>query len=150
MAHSTTPGRAGRSGSGEGQPGPAVRGAGGAARAEPATTLVAYSPLINGAYTRPDKELWRAYDHPGTRARLEALDQVVKETEATANQVVLAWLIGGDLPVVPLVGASSVAQLDESLAAVDLELSAQQRRLMDAANSALEVKRGGQGAGGRG
>lgn len=103
-------------------------------RTEPAMTLVAYSPLLNGAYTRPDKELDRAYDHPGTRARLQALDQVVKETGATANQVVLAWLIGGELPVVPLIGASSVAQLDESLAAVDLQLSAQQRQLLDAAN----------------
>jgi len=103
-------------------------------RAEPGMTLVAYSPLLNGAYTRPDKELDRAYDHPGTRARLEALDQVVKETGATANQVVLAWLIGGELPVVPLIGASSVAQLDESLAAVDLQLSAEQRQLLDAAN----------------
>src|SRR5262249_47571136 len=98
-------------------------------RAEPGMILVAYSPLLNGAYTRPDKELDRAYDHPGTRARLAALDQVVKETGATANQVVLAWLIGGELPVVPLIGASSVAQLDESLAAVDLQLSAEQRRL---------------------
>ena len=58
----------------------------------------------------------------------------MKETGATANQVVLAWLIGGELPVVPLIGASSVAQLDESLAAVDLQLSAEQRRLLDAAN----------------
>ena len=31
-------------------------------RAEPGMTLVAYSPLLNGAYTRADKELWRAYD----------------------------------------------------------------------------------------
>ena len=103
-------------------------------RAGPGMTLVAYSPLLNGAYTRPDKALDRAYDHPGTRSRLEALDQVVKETGATANQVVLAWLIGGELPVVPLIGASSVAQLDESLAAVDLQLSAEQRQLLDAAN----------------
>jgi aryl-alcohol dehydrogenase-like predicted oxidoreductase len=103
-------------------------------RAEPGMTLVAYSPLLNGAYTRPDKRLDRAYDHPGTRTRLKALDQVVTETGATANQVVLAWLIGGELPVVPLVGASSVRQLDESLAAVDLQLSAEQRQLLDAAN----------------
>jgi aryl-alcohol dehydrogenase-like predicted oxidoreductase len=103
-------------------------------RAEPGMTLVAYSPLLNGAYTRPDRELDRGYDHPGTRARLKALDQVVTETGATANQVVLAWLIGGELPVVPLVGASSIGQLDESLAAVDLQLSAEQRQLLDEAN----------------
>jgi aryl-alcohol dehydrogenase-like predicted oxidoreductase len=66
--------------------------------------------------------------------RLEALEQVAKETGATANQVVLAWLIGGELPVVPLIGASSVAQLDESLAAVDLQLTQEQRQLPDAAN----------------
>ena len=103
-------------------------------RAEPKMALIAYSPLLNGAYTRPDKPLDRAYDHPGTRTRLKALDQVVKQTGATANQVVLAWLIGGELPIVPLIGASSVAQLDESLAAVDLPLSAEQRQLLDAAN----------------
>lgn len=102
-------------------------------RAEPGMTLVAYSPLLGGAYTRPDKQMDRGYDHPGTTVRLEALDQVVKETGATANQVVLAWLLGGDLPTVPLVGASSVAQLEESLAAVDLELSQEQRQLLDSA-----------------
>ena len=59
---------------------------------------------------------------------------MARETGATANQVVLAWLIGGELPVVPLIGASSVAQLDESLAAVDLQLSPQQRQLLDAAD----------------
>ena len=55
------------------------------------------------------------------------------ETGATANQVVLAWLMGGELPVIPLVGASSVAQLEESLGAVDLELSAEQRARLDQA-----------------
>ena len=58
---------------------------------------------------------------------------VAAETEATVNQVVLAWLMGGELPVIPLVGASSVAQLEESLAAVDLELTTEQRTRLDAA-----------------
>ncbi len=69
----------------------------------------------------------------GTPPRLAALTEVVKQTGATPNQVVLSWLIGGDLPVVPLVGASSVAQLDETLAAVDLDLTAEQRALLDTA-----------------
>src|SRR5262249_12623741 len=103
-------------------------------RAAPGMTLVANSPFVSAASRRPDSELGRGYGHPGTRARLKALGEVVKETGAAANQVVLAWLIAGDLPVVPLIGASSVAQLDESLAAVDLQLSAEQRQLLDAAN----------------
>ena len=44
-----------------------------------------------------------------------------------------AWLMGGELPIIPLVGASSVAQLDESLAAAELELSEDQRHRLDAA-----------------
>jgi aryl-alcohol dehydrogenase-like predicted oxidoreductase len=96
-------------------------------------TLVAYSPLLSGAYVRADKPLGAEFEHAGTAARLAALRSVASETGATANQVVLAWLMGGEVPVIPLVGASSVAQLDESLAAVDVELSAEQRARLDEA-----------------
>ncbi len=102
-------------------------------RAEPGLTLVAYSPLLAGAYTREDKPLPADYDHPGTPPRLAALRQVAKETGASVNQVVLAWQLGGPLPIVPLAGASSVAQLEENLAAVELELTAEQRQLLDSA-----------------
>jgi aryl-alcohol dehydrogenase-like predicted oxidoreductase len=106
------------------------------ARAEPQLAMVAYSSLLRGGYVRPDKldaAEFAEYDHPGTPARLAALAEVAKDTGATVNQVVLAWLIGGQVPMIPLVGASSVAQLDESLAAADLELTAEQRARLDAA-----------------
>jgi aryl-alcohol dehydrogenase-like predicted oxidoreductase len=100
----------------------------------PELTLVAYSPLLSGAYVRSDRPLGPEFDHAGTSARLDALRSVAWETGATVNQVVLAWLMGGELPVIPLVGASSVAQLEESLAAVDLELTAAQRARLDEAH----------------
>jgi aryl-alcohol dehydrogenase-like predicted oxidoreductase len=103
-------------------------------RSEPGLALVAYSPLLKGAYVRADKPLGAEFDHPGTPARLAALQSVASETGANANQVVLAWLMGREPPVIPLVGASSVAQLDESLAAVDLELTAEQRVRLDEAH----------------
>ncbi|MEU9171170.1 aldo/keto reductase [Streptomyces sp. NPDC048420] len=102
-------------------------------RAEPGLTLVAYSPLLKGAYTHPDR-LPSDFDHPGTPARLKVLGEVAKEIGATVNQVVLAWQIGAELPIVPLVGMSSVAQLEENLAAVDLELTREQRARLDAAH----------------
>lgn len=102
-------------------------------RAEPALTLVAYSPLLKGAYARPER-LPGDYDHPGTPARLAVLREVARETGATPGQVVLAWQIGHDLPILPLAGVSSLAQLEENLAAVDLELSAEQRARLDAAH----------------
>ncbi|MFI5693613.1 aldo/keto reductase [Kribbella sp. NPDC051586] len=95
--------------------------------------LVAYSPLLSGGYVRADKPLGESYDHAGTRARKLALDEVVQQTGATANQVVLSWLMDADIPIIPLVGASSVAQLDETLAAADLELTPEQRHILDAA-----------------
>jgi len=100
-------------------------------REDPSLALVAYSPLLGGGYTRQDKPLGAAFEHAGTPARLAALREIAAETGATVNQVVLAWLIGGEVPVLPIVGASSVAQLDESLAAVDLELTADQRARLD-------------------
>ncbi|MEV2231572.1 aldo/keto reductase [Streptomyces phaeochromogenes] len=102
-------------------------------RAEPSLTLVAYTPLLSGRYVREDKPLGPEFDHAGTPARLAALRSVAKETGATVNQVVLSWLIDGEVPAIPLVGCSSVAQLNENLAAVDLELTAEQRARLDTA-----------------
>jgi aryl-alcohol dehydrogenase-like predicted oxidoreductase len=100
-------------------------------RAEPQLTMVAYSPLLKGGYVRQDKPLDPEFAHPGTPARMAALQEVAEDVGATLNQVVLAWLIDAEIPMIPLVGASSVAQLDESLAAVDLELTAEQRTRLD-------------------
>lgn len=102
-------------------------------QAEPDLTLVAYSPLLKGGYVRPD-ELPADYDHPGTPARLKVLGEVARETGASVNQVVLAWQSGGRFPIVPLAGVSSLAQLEENLGAVELELTAEQRVRLDAAH----------------
>ncbi|MFI7383603.1 aldo/keto reductase [Streptomyces sp. NPDC049813] len=102
-------------------------------RAERDLTLVAYSPLLGGGYVRADKPLGPGHDHGSAPARLAALRDVAAAAGATVNQVVLAWMIGAQVPAIPLVGASSVAQLDESLAAVDLELTVDQRERLDAA-----------------
>ena len=102
-------------------------------RAEPELSMVVYSPLLKGGYVNPDRLDAFEYGHPGTPARLAALREVATDAGATVNQVVLAWLIGAEVPMIPLVGASSTAQLDESLAAVDLELTTEQRARLDAA-----------------
>ncbi|WP_204057677.1 aldo/keto reductase [Microbispora corallina] len=79
--------------------------------------LWVYTSLLAGAYAR--KPLPEHYDHPGTTRRLAVLREVADELGATPNQVVLAWLRAQD--VVPIVGVSSLAQLDELLAEVKLE-----------------------------
>ncbi|MFD7665566.1 aldo/keto reductase [Streptomyces sp. NPDC059788] len=94
-------------------------------------TLLGYSTLMHGAYARPEQPLLERYDHPGSVARLRVVREVAAEAGATVNQVVLAWLMGGRVPVVPVLGVSSLTQLDEALAAVDLRLDAAQRARLD-------------------
>jgi len=98
----------------------------------PSLAVVAYSPILQGAYVRQDKPLWDWLDHATTRERLRVLHEVAGELGATPNQVVLAWLLGGKVPVIPVIGASTVEQLDELLAAADLELDEDVRARLDA------------------
>jgi aryl-alcohol dehydrogenase-like predicted oxidoreductase len=95
--------------------------------------LWAYTPLLSGRYTRTDKSLPAEYDHQGTTTRLAVLDEIAAETGTNRNQVVLAWLTGGDLDITPIVGVSAVGQLDDAFAGVSLELTAEQRRRLDGA-----------------
>ncbi|AKU15666.1 aldo/keto reductase [Luteipulveratus mongoliensis] len=95
----------------------------------PDVQLWAYSPLIQGAFDREDRPLPSAYDHPGTTARLAALGAVASEVGAKPGQVVLAWLLARG--VRPIIGASSVAQLDEAIEAASLTLTGDQRRRLD-------------------
>jgi aryl-alcohol dehydrogenase-like predicted oxidoreductase len=95
--------------------------------------LWAYTSLLNGSYTRPERPLPEIYEHAGTTRRLAVLGEVAGELGVTRNQVVLAWLLGGDPAISPIVGASTAAQLDEAMAARSLRLSDDQRRRLDEA-----------------
>lgn len=95
--------------------------------------LWVYLSLLYGTYVRPDRPLSEAYDHPGTTRRRAALADVVGETGATANQVVLSWLMSGPASASPIVGVSTVEQLTEAMAARDLTLTPTQRTRLDEA-----------------
>lgn len=92
------------------------------ARSQPPLTVMAYSPLVEGAYVRDDRPLPGHLDTPGAPNRLRVLREVASEVGATPNQVVLAWLLAGDPPVLPVFGASTPAQVEEAMAAADLVL----------------------------
>ncbi|MBL8133293.1 MAG: aldo/keto reductase, partial [Anaerolineae bacterium] len=72
-------------------------------------TLLAYSVLQSGAYTRADRALRPELQMPDNTRRLEALRAVAQETGATANQVILRWMM--DRAIIPLIAASSEEQL---------------------------------------
>lgn len=81
----------------------------------------AYSSLLWGSYTRPDKPFPDTYNHPGTSRVLAVLGDIADEVSATKNQVVLAWLLRQG--IAPIVGVSRVHHAEEALAARDVRLT---------------------------
>jgi aryl-alcohol dehydrogenase-like predicted oxidoreductase len=68
-------------------------------------------------------------------AVLAALDTVAAETGATLAQISLAWLAAQPGVTAPIASATSVAQLEELLPAMDLALSADQLERLDTAGA---------------
>lgn len=89
-------------------------------------TLLVYSALLGGAYTRPDRLIAEAYLGPDSEARLAALKRVAEETGATPNQVVLAWMMQSKPSILPLIAASTPTQLQENIDALQIHLSDKQ------------------------
>ncbi len=92
--------------------------------------LLAYSPLLGGAYTRSDRPFPPEYSGPDTAARLRALRTVSSQLGATLNQVVLAWLLHSRPVALPLIAASTGEQLQENIDALKLQLSPEQMALL--------------------
>ena len=96
-------------------------------------TLFAYSPLLTGLYARADMVPRAEYGHAANVERMTVLREVSIELGATPTQVVLAWLVASKPSIVPITGASSVAQLDEQLGGMELRLGDDIMARLDAA-----------------
>ncbi|MNE43516.1 L-glyceraldehyde 3-phosphate reductase [compost metagenome] len=88
-------------------------------------TVLAYSPLLGGAYTRAD-QLPQAYKNSYTNEKKQVLQDIAAEAGASINQIVLAWMQQKPRRVIPLIAASSSDQLAENLASQDILLTSEQ------------------------
>ena len=84
----------------------------------PELELWVYSPLVQGSYDRADRPFPDAYDHPGTTERLAELTHRAEALGVPRSRVVLAWMLARGWK--PIVGVSSLEQLDSALASVSL------------------------------
>lgn len=99
---------------------------------------VAYSTLLGGVYADDRQQIPEGYqpedyDRTTMAAQFRALREVAAEQGATANQVVLAWIMQNTPGMVALVSSSSPERLRENLGADNVTLSAEQiQRLNEA------------------
>lgn len=98
-------------------------------------TMIAYSILLQGAYTRSDRPVPAQYAGPDADERLDVLDAVAKEVGATPNQVVIAWMRQSDPPVLPVIAGSQKEQLLENISALDIRLTGDQVARLESAGN---------------
>jgi aryl-alcohol dehydrogenase-like predicted oxidoreductase len=104
-------------------------------QANPDFRMLAYSPLLAGAYTHSDKPLPKQYAGTDSERRLAELSAVAGELNATLNQVIYAWLLQGSPAIIPLTAPTSLTQLAENLKCLDVVLTPEQvERLSTAGN----------------
>ena len=108
--------------------------------------VMPYSPLANGFLTgkyqpgetqssaRAGSVQKRYFTDAGWRV-IDAVRQVATEINSTPTAVALAWLLAQPFMTAPIIGANSVEQLQGSLAAVAVQLSAEQLEALNRASN---------------
>ena len=98
--------------------------------------------LLSGKYTRANagqvtaKRAWTAGGlNEKAYAVIDALLEVAKQTGSSPARVALAWLMARPGVTSPILGATSVAQLDDNLASLEVKLSAEQVKALDGAST---------------
>lgn len=111
--------------------------------------VLAWSPLANGVLTgkyhrngnseagrmsRQDMQEFLPEQERSKRI-VDALKPVAEQMGRSMAQVALAWLRHRPVPVIPILGARKVAQLQDNLASLELDLSTEQVKSLDAASN---------------
>src|ERR1700674_392804 len=110
--------------------------------------VVAWSPLARGVLSgkyhgegkadggRMSNEGMKEFLPEEQRATriISAVKAVSEQTGRSMAQVALAWLRHQTVPVIPIIGARKVSQLQDNLASLDMELSAEQLKSLDGAS----------------
>ncbi|HXN81503.1 MAG TPA: aldo/keto reductase [Myxococcales bacterium] len=97
------------------------------------------SGVLSGKYTRqnagsvqPDRRAWSAsHLHDKTYAVIDELQRIAGQLDTTVARVALAWVQGRPGVTSTILGARTLAQLDDNLKALDLTLSAEQSAALD-------------------
>jgi aryl-alcohol dehydrogenase-like predicted oxidoreductase len=86
---------------------------------------------VEQAEARGWSESWSRYANDRTWRVVDALTAIAAETGKSVAQVALAWLLARPGVTAPIIGARTMAQLDDNLGAVGWALSDEQTRRLD-------------------
>lgn len=113
-------------------------------------TVLAWSPLkggvLSGKYAKADQaqsdaryasDMMKGFLPEKQRQDrvVAALQQVSEKAGRSMAQVALAWLRTREVPVIPILGARRMAQLEDNLASLTLQLSPEQIKALDDASA---------------
>ena len=104
--------------------------------------VIPYSPLAGGFLTgkyrqgkpQPDSRRAKGLQHAMTEKNfvlIDKMDEISKAHNATIPQVALAWLLADPVITSPIIGATSLEQLEENLGSLDVELTEKERQTLD-------------------
>jgi aryl-alcohol dehydrogenase-like predicted oxidoreductase len=100
-----------------------------------------YSPLAKGRLTRPwgqqtarsqSDQVARSFDLDVDEPVVDAVQQVAEQRGVPMAQVALAWVLSKPVVAAPVVGATRAGHLADAVAALDLELSEEEVRALEA------------------
>lgn len=94
-------------------------------------TVLPYSPTLGGCYGRDDRPVPDSYVRTENRLKMALVEELAERHGVDGNAIVLAWMLGRDQPTVPVVGCSTVEQLDANLASIDVTFTDEERRRLD-------------------
>jgi aryl-alcohol dehydrogenase-like predicted oxidoreductase len=91
----------------------------------------AYGRDITQPKARVGQKVLGYYGNPANFARLDRVSQLARQLGRPTTHVALAWLLSQPFTVYPVIGPSTLAHLEDSLAAHDLALTPDQVRWLD-------------------
>ena len=89
---------------------------------ERGTSLLTYSVLLSGAYSRGWSEMPFEYQSLENKLLFEKMKFESKELGCTSSQWFLRWVMNQSDKIIPLIAASSIAQLLENIGSLSSQL----------------------------
>ena len=94
--------------------------------------LFSWASMARGYFAHTqDPDVLRSYDNPTSRARRERAERMAAERGVSTMTIAMAWVLAQPFPVFALAGLRTAEQAADTLAALELELSPDDLRVLE-------------------